>query len=52
MRALQKLDAAIHRFLVASGLVVVSTLPGLVPGADAGPSKQQRGHARTDWTER
>jgi len=37
--------------LVASGFVVASTLPGLVPGADAGPSaKQPGGQARTDWT--
>ena len=38
--------------LVAAGFVVASTLPGLVPGADAGPSRQQRGQPRTDWTER
>jgi len=38
--------------LVAAGFVVASTLPGLVPGADARPSKQQRGQPRTDWTER
>ena len=38
--------------LVASGFVVASTLPGLVPGTDAAPSRQQRGQPRTDWTER
>ncbi len=38
--------------LVAAGFVVASTLPGLVPGTDAAPSKQQRGQPRTDWTER
>ncbi|MCA1680590.1 MAG: DoxX family protein [Actinobacteria bacterium] len=38
--------------LVASGFVVASTLPGLMPGADAHPSKQQRGQPRTDWTDR
>ena len=38
--------------LVAAGFVVASTLPGLIPGADARPSKQQRGQPRTDWTER
>ena len=38
--------------LVAAGFVVASTLPGLMPGADARPSKQQRGQPRTDWTER
>jgi len=38
--------------LVASGFVVASTLPGLVPGTDAAPSTQQRGQLRTDWTER
>jgi uncharacterized membrane protein YphA (DoxX/SURF4 family) len=38
--------------LVASGFVVASTLPGLVPGTDAAPSKQQRGQPRTDWSER
>jgi uncharacterized membrane protein YphA (DoxX/SURF4 family) len=38
--------------LVASGFVVASTLPGLVPGTDAVPSRQQRGQPRTDWTER
>jgi len=37
---------------VASGFVVASTLPGLVPGTDAAPSRQQRGQPRTDWTER
>jgi len=42
--------------LVASGFVVASTLPGLVPGADASPSAKQRGEqprgqARTDWTD-
>ena len=37
--------------LVASGFVVASTLPGLVPGTDAAPSKQQRGQPRTNWTE-
>ena len=38
--------------LIASGFVVASTLPGLVPGTDAPPSRQQRGQPRTDWTER
>lgn len=38
--------------LVAAGLVVASTLPGLVPGTDAAPSTQRRGQARTDWTDR
>lgn len=38
--------------LVASGFVVASTLPGLVPGADPAPSTQQRGQPRTDWTDR
>ena len=38
--------------LVASGFVVASTLPGLLPGTDAAPSRQQRGQPRTDWTER
>ena len=38
--------------LVAAGFVVASTLPGLIPGADARPSMQQRGQPRTDWTER
>ena len=38
--------------LVASGFVVASTLPGIVPGTDAAPSRQQRGQPRTDWTER
>ena len=38
--------------LVASGFVVASTLPGLVPGTDAAPSRQQRGQPRTDWSER
>lgn len=38
--------------LVAAGFVVASTLPGLVPGTDAAPSKQQRDQPRTDWTER
>ena len=38
--------------LVAAGFVVASTLPGLVPGTDAAPSKQQRSQPRTDWTER
>ncbi len=38
--------------LVAAGFVVASTLPGLMPGADAAPSRQQRGQPRTDWTER
>ena len=35
--------------LVAAGLVVASTLPGLVPGAD--PSTPRRGQSRTDWTD-
>ena len=38
--------------LVAAGFVVASTLPGLIPGADARPSTQRRGQPRTDWTER
>jgi putative oxidoreductase len=38
--------------LVASGFVVASTLPGLVPGADAASSRQQRGQPRTDWSDR
>ncbi|MDQ3164346.1 MAG: hypothetical protein M3Q92_16240, partial [Actinomycetota bacterium] len=38
--------------LVAAGFVVASTLPGLMPGTDAAPSRQQRGQPRTDWTER
>jgi uncharacterized membrane protein YphA (DoxX/SURF4 family) len=38
--------------LVAAGFVVASTLPGLVLGTDAAPSRQQRGQPRTDWTER
>ncbi|MGI8730009.1 MAG: hypothetical protein ACR2LK_08495, partial [Solirubrobacteraceae bacterium] len=37
--------------LVAAGFVVASTLPGLMPGADAQRSKQQRGQPRTDWTQ-
>jgi hypothetical protein len=37
--------------LVASGFVVASTLPGLMPGTDPA-STQQRGRARTDWTDR
>jgi uncharacterized membrane protein YphA (DoxX/SURF4 family) len=42
--------------LVAAGLVVASTLPGLVPGADAAPSarkggRSRSGGARTDWTD-
>ena len=41
---------------VAAGLVVASTLPGLVPGADAAPSTREAGRsrsggARTDWTD-
>ena len=38
--------------LVAAGFVVASTLPSLMPGTDAAPSRQQRGQPRTDWTER
>ena len=38
--------------LVASGFVVASTLPGLVPGTDEAPSRQQGGQSRTDWTDR
>lgn len=38
--------------LVASGFVVASTLPGLVPGTEPAGSAQQRGQPRTDWTER
>jgi putative oxidoreductase len=43
--------------LVASGFVVASTLPGLVPGSDPDPSARQDGGApkksgaRTDWTD-
>jgi uncharacterized membrane protein YphA (DoxX/SURF4 family) len=43
--------------LVASGFVVASTLPGLVPGADRAPSARAGGGARsrsggrTDWTD-
>jgi putative oxidoreductase len=43
--------------LVASGFVVASTLPGLVPGADPAPSAREgggvrsRSGARTDWTD-
>ena len=43
--------------VVAAGLVVASTLPGLVPGAEpsrSGHSVQRvhaRGRARTDWTD-
>ena len=38
--------------LVAAGFVIASTLPGVVPGSDAGRSAQQSGHQRTDWTVR
>jgi uncharacterized membrane protein YphA (DoxX/SURF4 family) len=38
--------------VVASGFVVASTLPGLVPGSDSASSARQRGQPRTDWTER
>lgn len=38
--------------LVASGFVVASTLPGLVPGTEPAGSAQQRGQPRTDWTDR
>ena len=38
--------------LVASGFVVASTLPGLVPGTEPAASAQQRGQPRTDWTDR
>jgi putative oxidoreductase len=38
--------------LVASGFVVASTLPGLVPGTEPARSAQQRGQPRTDWTDR
>jgi uncharacterized membrane protein YphA (DoxX/SURF4 family) len=40
--------------VVAAGLVVASTLPGLVPGAEPSRSGQRvhaRGRARTDWTD-
>ena len=45
--------------IVAAGFVVASTLPGLVPGADAAPSARDGGRsrarsgggARTDWTD-
>ena len=42
--------------VVAAGFVVASTLPGLVPGADAAPSAREgsrarSGGGRTDWTD-
>ncbi len=37
--------------IVASGFVVASTLPGLVPGADPAPSADRREAGRTDWTD-
>ncbi|MEJ7797254.1 MAG: DoxX family protein [Solirubrobacteraceae bacterium] len=37
--------------LLAAGLVVVSTLPGLIPGVSSGQSRRRDG-PRTDWTER
>jgi putative oxidoreductase len=37
--------------IVAAGLVVASTLPGLVPGAEPERSARPRGNARTDWTD-
>jgi putative oxidoreductase len=40
--------------VVAAGLVVASTLPGLVPGAEPSRSDQRvrsRGRERTDWTD-
>lgn len=37
--------------IVAAGLVVASTLPGLVPGAEPERSARPRGRARTDWTD-
>ena len=37
--------------LVAAGLVVASTLPGLVPGADEAVSAKRRGPDRTDRTD-
>lgn len=37
--------------LFAAALVVVSTVPGLLPGADPAQSRS-RGTHRTDWTER
>ncbi|HVF77105.1 MAG TPA: DoxX family membrane protein [Solirubrobacteraceae bacterium] len=38
--------------LVAAGLVVASTLPGLVPGADSrSSSTSKRDAPRTDWTD-
>lgn len=37
--------------LLAAGLVVVSTVPGFLPGADPGES-EEAGTQRTDWTER
>jgi putative oxidoreductase len=40
--------------VVAAGLVVASTLPGLVPGAQPSRSDQRvrsRGRERTDWTD-
>jgi len=38
--------------LVAAGLVVASTLPGLVPGAEGRQSRQTDAQPRTDWTVR
>ncbi len=37
--------------IVAAGLVVASTLPGLVPGAEPSRSSSARGQPRTDWTD-
>ena len=37
--------------LLAAGLVVASTVPGFLPGADPDET-QTRGTPRTDWTER
>ncbi len=37
--------------LLAAALVITSTVPGLVPGADPATSRE-RGTHRTDWTER
>ena len=37
--------------IVAAGLVVASTLPGLVPGADPAPSASRREGGRTNWTD-
>lgn len=38
--------------LIAAGLVVASTLPGLTPGSDSAQTDTRHGQARTDWTVR